>query len=208
MTVELEQALQKRLDESNIKKDAQLVSQSIHRCLYCSRSFHDFQSISMRPRLLTTNESNSLTTETLFTPFAYILLHLQVRRKLKNSNWCFKIYSRKCRSDSLKQSTNWTKELSKCKKKLGQFIILFCVYPLHSIVIIMTLTLILYLSVYFFTITIRALERTRTITSVSLSEERQILKEISSIKRIKPQVEEYNKMDEKVQVVKVCLQLS
>ena len=57
----------------------------------------------------------------------------------------------------------------------------------------------------FFTITIRALERTRTITSVSLSEERQILKEISSIKRIKPQVEEYNKMDEKVQVVKVCL---
>jgi len=48
----------------------------------------------------------------------------------------------------------------------------------------------------------KALERARTITSVSLSEERQILKEISSIKRIKPQVEEYNKMDEKVQVVK------
>lgn len=51
----------------------------------------------------------------------------------------------------------------------------------------------------------RALERKRTVTSVSLAEERQILKEISSIKRIKPQVEEYNKMDEQVQVVKVCV---
>jgi len=48
----------------------------------------------------------------------------------------------------------------------------------------------------------KALERKRTVTSVSLAEERQILKEISIIKRIKPQVEEFNKMDEQVQVVK------
>jgi hypothetical protein len=64
--------------------------------------------------------------------------------------------------------------------------------------------LYLYPSVWLFLLSSRALERKRTITSVSNAEERQILKEISGIKRTKLQVEEYNKMDEQVQLVKVC----
>jgi hypothetical protein len=47
------------------------------------------------------------------------------------------------------------------------------------------------------------LERKRTITSVSLAEERQILKEIAGIKRSKMQVDEYNAMDKQMQDIRV-----
>ena len=49
-----------------------------------------------------------------------------------------------------------------------------------------------------------ALERKRTITSIPLSEERQILKQINGIKKSKTQVEEYNAYDKTVQGTKVC----
>ena len=48
-----------------------------------------------------------------------------------------------------------------------------------------------------------ALERKRTITSVSLQEERQILKQINGTKKVITQVEEYNAYDKSVQDTKV-----
>ena len=50
-----------------------------------------------------------------------------------------------------------------------------------------------------------ALERKRTITSVSLQEERQILKQINGTKKVITQVEEYNAYDKSVQDTKVRL---
>jgi hypothetical protein len=47
------------------------------------------------------------------------------------------------------------------------------------------------------------LERNRTINSISLAEERQILKEIAAVKRGMVQVEEYNTLEKQVQEVKV-----
>jgi len=47
-----------------------------------------------------------------------------------------------------------------------------------------------------------ALEHKRTVTSISLAEERQILKQINGIKKTKTQVEEYNKMEDEVQFIK------
>jgi uncharacterized coiled-coil DUF342 family protein len=49
----------------------------------------------------------------------------------------------------------------------------------------------------------RALERKRTITSVSIAEERQILKEIKVIQKSKTAVDEYNAYDKQVQETKV-----
>ncbi|KAG7355708.1 KH domain containing protein [Nitzschia inconspicua] len=49
---------------------------------------------------------------------------------------------------------------------------------------------------------IEALERKRTINSVTLAEERQILKEIAAVKRIKLQVEEYHKLERQAQDLK------
>jgi uncharacterized coiled-coil DUF342 family protein len=48
-----------------------------------------------------------------------------------------------------------------------------------------------------------ALERKRTINSVSLAEERQILKEIAGIKRNKTHVDEYFSLEKQVQDLKV-----
>lgn len=48
-----------------------------------------------------------------------------------------------------------------------------------------------------------ALERKRTITSIPLAEERQILKEIAAVKRSKSQVDEYHEMEKHIQDVKV-----
>jgi hypothetical protein len=48
-----------------------------------------------------------------------------------------------------------------------------------------------------------ALERERTITSVSLAEERRILKEIHNMGKSKTQVEEYLNMEKQVQEKKV-----
>lgn len=53
----------------------------------------------------------------------------------------------------------------------------------------------------------KALEHKRTITSIALAEERQILKEIKGIKRTKVQVEEYNKMEDQVQSMKKQLNI-
>ena len=50
-----------------------------------------------------------------------------------------------------------------------------------------------------------ALERKRTITSISLSEEKQILKQIAGIKKTKTQVEEYNVHNKSIQDLKVCV---
>lgn len=50
---------------------------------------------------------------------------------------------------------------------------------------------------------VRALEHKRTVTSISLAEERQILKEINGIKKAKIQAEDFNKMEEEIQVMKV-----
>jgi uncharacterized coiled-coil DUF342 family protein len=47
------------------------------------------------------------------------------------------------------------------------------------------------------------LERKRTITSVSIAEERQILKEIKVIQKSKTAVDEYNAYDKQVQETKV-----
>lgn len=47
-----------------------------------------------------------------------------------------------------------------------------------------------------------ALEHERTVTSISLAEERQILKQIHSIKRAKTQIVDYNKIEDEVQVMK------
>jgi hypothetical protein len=49
-----------------------------------------------------------------------------------------------------------------------------------------------------------ALERKRTIKSIPLAEERQILKEISVIKKSKAIVEEYRSYDKTIQETKVC----
>jgi len=48
----------------------------------------------------------------------------------------------------------------------------------------------------------KALEHKRTVTSISLAEERQILKEIHGIKKAKIQVEDYNKMEYEIQLMK------
>jgi len=63
-------------------------------------------------------------------------------------------------------------------------------------------------SIILFSTVIRALEYKRTVTSIPLAEERQILKEIHGIKRTKVQVEEYNKMENQIQSMKVRIQYS
>ena len=85
---------------------------------------------------------------------------------------------------------NWTKRPSE-----------YLIIPFSIILLLSTLGSLIFVS---FNI-IRALEHKRTITSVSLAEERQILKEINSLKRTKLQVEEYNKMDEQAQSMKVSM---
>ena len=55
----------------------------------------------------------------------------------------------------------------------------------------------------YFVLFVRALEHKRTVTSISLAEERQILKEINGIKKSKTKVEDFNKMEEEIQVMKV-----
>jgi len=52
-----------------------------------------------------------------------------------------------------------------------------------------------------------ALEHKRTVTSISLAEERQILKEINGIKKAKIQAEDFNKMEEEIQVMKKLLSI-
>jgi len=52
-----------------------------------------------------------------------------------------------------------------------------------------------------------ALEHKRTVTSISLAEERQILKEINGIKKAKIQAENFNKMEEEIQVMKKLLSI-
>ncbi len=47
------------------------------------------------------------------------------------------------------------------------------------------------------------LEHKRTVTSISLAEERQILKEINAVKKTKIKVEEFNKEEHEVQSMKV-----
>ena len=83
---------------------------------------------------------------------------------------------------------NWTKRPSE-----------YLIIPFSIILLLSTLGSLIFVSFHI----IRALEHKRTITSVSLAEERQILKEINSLKRTKLQVEEYNKMDEQAQSMKV-----
>lgn len=47
------------------------------------------------------------------------------------------------------------------------------------------------------------LERKRTINSMSLAQERLILKEIASVQKGKVKVEEYNTVDKQIQEIKV-----
>ena len=47
------------------------------------------------------------------------------------------------------------------------------------------------------------LEHKRTVTSISLAEERQILKEMNAVKKAKIKVEEFNKEEHEVQSMKV-----
>jgi hypothetical protein len=51
----------------------------------------------------------------------------------------------------------------------------------------------------------RALEFKRTTTSMSLSEEKAILREIAQIKNVKSQLEHYNDFEDKIQDKKVSI---
>jgi hypothetical protein len=48
-----------------------------------------------------------------------------------------------------------------------------------------------------------ALERERTITSISLAEEREILKQINFVKKSELQIEEYNAIEKQIQEKRV-----